>query len=143
VIVFARPGIGDADYVLEVFCVGDEGHGYEPHEEVVLTHIGHWPDPASGRPIGFLNWLAAEGSIQTPFSEKLEAELRSGEPVDLGGWSGTPRGMDYATRWRFHCPRCPRTVPGHGRKMDEILDKLRSVGVPRLSLPALASRLTS
>lgn len=123
---------GDAEFTLVVYC--DDAS----HEEREIDVLGYWPTPPGN--IGFLNWLTANGSLQTPFGEKMAAELRAGGPVDLGGWSGTPRGMNHEYRWRFDCPGC-RTVPVHGARMGEILEVLRSHGVPRLSLPQLAARL--
>ena len=128
-----HPERGEAEYVLTVYCDDPS------HPERVVDRIGYWSSPEP-RPVGFLNWLSQFDSLQTPFGEKLKAELRSGAPVDLGGWSGTPKDMDYGTRWRFECPGC-RTVPVSGRKMETVLHRLRDHGVARISLPEISARL--
>lgn len=132
--ILTHPRRGPAEYTLEVYCDDPS------HEEREIDVLGYWPTPPGT--VGFLNWLTERDSLQTPFGERMVAEARAGEPVDLGGWSGTPRDMDYGVRWRFECPGC-RTVPGHGAKMDAILEILRTHGVPRISLPRLASRLNA
>lgn len=135
--VLDHPRRGPAEFTLVIYC--DAGH---PECEVDV--LGYWPNKDGA--LGFLTWLSAHGSLQTPFGELMAAEARSGRPVDLGGWSGTPRGMDYGTRWRFECehPGCemvPNPLPARGQKMDAILEMLRVHGVPRLSMAALSARL--
>lgn len=138
-----HPSRGPAEYSLTVYCVGRVKARDLEHDEQLVDVLGYWPTPTSPDKvtIGYLNWQAARGSLQTPFGEQLAAEHRSGRRVDLGGWGGTPRGMHYATRWRFECPECEATVPGSGKKMDVILGVLRGNNVPRISLAALSARL--
>ncbi len=126
------------DYVVTVYCDDPS------HDERVISEAGHFPKPTDKVTVGWLEWRELvhddanqPPSLQTPFGEKL---LRGGH--DLGGPAGTPKGMDYATRWRFECDNC-RTLPVRGEVMEKLLDQLRIDGrVSRISLRAISARLT-
>lgn len=129
-----HPTRGDAEFTLTVYCDSS-------HEQRTIDILGYWPPPAGV--VGFLSWLTAGDSLQTPFGEKAAAERRAGFTghIDLGGRKGTPRGFDYATRWRFQCPECDATTPVRGERMEQVLENLRRLGVSDLSLSDLTSNL--
>lgn len=117
-------------------CCDDPSH--EPRTVSTLVHFTRPVDTATRQTVGSLEWRELvhddprqRPALQTPFGEAARLSLPG---------HALPEGMTYATRYRFDCRDC-RTVPVQGDTMEDILNRMRAVGVSFLYLRDLSANL--
>ncbi|GAB2747723.1 hypothetical protein GCM10027039_01700 [Terrabacter koreensis] len=138
-----------ADYTLDVYCDHSRNPLPESRIERHVARILHVDAPTGA--VGFMEWREGvlpdapdyPSALQTFYGEAMRLGtfgLRAADGSHLRPQQ-LVRGMTEGERWRFWCADCDDTFPVRGSRIRPYLEILRSHGLERVTLAALAATI--